>query len=63
LPPVVRHGLEAVKITLFAFDVLEGAGANGVLRGFIFTNGLEIFPGGDVLITDKLRKVRGNFPW
>jgi hypothetical protein len=37
-----------VHISLFAFDVLKGASANGMLGGFVFTNGLEIFLGGDI---------------
>src|SRR4030095_9668158 len=57
LPPVVRHCLEAVKIPLFAFDVLKGASANGMLGSFVFTDALEILLGGDVLIAHKLRKV------
>jgi hypothetical protein len=62
LPPVARHGLEAVIVALLAFDVAKGAGADGMDRRLLLADRLHVFLRDDVLVADVLGEQRRHHP-
>ena len=62
LPPVARHGLEAMIVALLALDVAIGAGADGMDRRLLLADRLHVFLRDDVLVADVLGEERRHHP-